>query len=138
MDKSIPMAPKPLLRAQKIAHLSDSAVRIPIIGKGVGLDFFIGLIPGVGDLIMFGVSAYIILLAKSLGVPGALRLLMLRRCLIDFVLGLLPIVGDISDIFYQANKANVKVMERFWLAQHKSTLDETVSQNLARWENEQN
>ncbi|MFT4994308.1 MAG: hypothetical protein ACI965_001331 [Paraglaciecola sp.] len=131
-------APRQLLRAQKIAHLSDSALPIPFTGKGVGLDFIIGLIPGAGDLVMLGVSGYIIWLAKSLGVPGPLRRVMLRRCLIDFALGLLPIVGDIVDVFYQANKANVRIMERFWLAQHKSALDASVSQTLARWEKEQN
>jgi hypothetical protein len=132
-----PKAPKQLLRAQKIAHLSDTALRIPFIGTRVGLDFIVGLIPGAGDAIMLGVSGYIVLLAKQVGVPRGLRLLMLRNCLIDFALGLLPIVGDIVDVFYQANKANVRITERFWLEQHKSALDQSISQNLAQWEEEQ-
>lgn len=133
MSPHTPKAPKQLLRAQKIAQLTDTAMRIPVIGTQVGLDFFIGLIPGLGDLIMLAVSGYIVLLARQMGLPKALQLLMLRSCLIDFALGLLPIVGDIVDIFYQANKANVRIMERFWLEQNKSSLDESTAQSLEEW-----
>ena len=137
MSIDLSRAPKALLRAQKLAHLTDSILPIPLIGKRIGFDAIVGLIPGLGDLIMFVESAYIVLLAKTMGLPTGLRLVMLRNCLIDFVLGLLPVVGDIVDIFYQANKSNVRIMERYWLAQHRSTLDESVSQNLSQWEQNQ-
>jgi hypothetical protein len=138
MPDNIVKAPKQLLRAQKIANISDTAVRIPFIGVRVGLDFIIGLIPGLGDIIMLAVSAYIVLLAKQMGLPKALRIIMLRNSLIDFALGLLPIVGDIADIFYRANKINVRIMEKFWLEQHKSVIDQSTQQHLTDWQNQQN
>ena len=51
-----PQAPIALLRAQKLANLTDSKVRIPFLGIRLGLDFLVGLIPVVGDIIMVGVS----------------------------------------------------------------------------------
>ena len=59
-------APKALLQAQKLANLTDNKVRIPFIGVRLGLDFLIGLIPVIGDLIMTAVSLSIVAMAKSI------------------------------------------------------------------------
>ena len=83
-----PRAPKALLSAQKLANLTDSKVRIPFVGVRLGLDFLIGLIPVIGDVIMVGVSLSIVVMAKSIEVPRALRLAMLKNIGIDFLLGL--------------------------------------------------
>ena len=138
MSDNIVNAPKQLLRAQKIANITDTAVRIPFIGVRIGLDFVIGLIPGLGDIIMLAVSAYIVLLARQMGLPKALQIIMLRNSLMDFALGLLPIVGDIADIFYRSNKINVRIMEKFWLEQHRSVIAQSTKQHLADWQKQQN
>ena len=49
-------APKALKDAQDIANTLDTAVKIPFIGVRVGLDFLIGLIPGIGDAIVLLMS----------------------------------------------------------------------------------
>ena len=138
MSDNIVKAPKQLLRAQKIANITDTAVRIPFIGVRIGLDFVIGLIPGLGDIIMLAVSAYIVLLARQMGLPKALQIIMLRNSLMDFALGLLPIVGDIADIFYRANKINLRIMEKFWLHHHKSAIDQSTQKHLTDWQKQQN
>ena len=38
-------APKALLKAQKLANLTDSKIRIPLLGIRLGLDFLVGLHP---------------------------------------------------------------------------------------------
>jgi hypothetical protein len=138
MPDKIAKAPKHLLRAQKIANITDAAVRIPFIGVRIGLDFLIGLIPGLGDILMLAVSIYIVLLARKMALPKVLQIIMLRNCFIDFALGLIPIVGDIVDIFYRANKTNVHIMEKFWLDQHKSVIKHTTQQQLTDWQKQQN
>ena len=97
-------APKALLQAQKLANLTDNKVRIPFIGVRLGLDFLIGLIPVIGDLIMAGVSLSIVAVAKSISVPRALRIAMLKNIGIDFLLGLIPFVGDVVDLLYKSNQ----------------------------------
>ena len=64
-------APKALLKAQKLANLLDTAVKLPFIPIRVGLDSLVGLIPGAGDAIMLLVSLRIVWLGKSLGILGA-------------------------------------------------------------------
>ncbi len=122
-----PQAPKALLSAQKLANLTDSKVRIPFIGVRLGLDFLIGLIPVIGDVIMVGVSLSIVAMAKSIEVPRALRLAMLKNIGIDFLLGLIPFVGDVVDLFYKSNQKNVRIMEKWWVSQNHEQIQSTAS-----------
>lgn len=127
-------APKALLRAQKLANLTDTKIRIPIIGVRLGLDFLVGLIPVVGDLIMVGVSLSIVGMAKSMQVPRALRLAMLRNIGIDFVLGLIPFVGDLADMFYKSNQKNVRIMEKWWVSQNHQAIQKYSQDALQSWD----
>jgi hypothetical protein len=132
-----PQAPKALLSAQKLANLTDSKVRIPFIGVRLGLDFLIGLIPVIGDVIMVGVSLSIVAMAKSIEVPRALRLAMLKNIGIDFLLGLIPFVGDVVDLFYKSNQKNVRIMEKWWVSQNHEQIQSNSQQALRDWEKSQ-
>lgn len=134
MTGTVTKAPLSLLRAQKIANLTDTAIRIPFTGIRLGLDFLVGLIPGLGDVIMLCVAGYIVLMARKLGVPVGLQLIMLRNILIDFFLGLVPVIGDLIDIFYKANKANVRIMEKWWLNSNHAKITQTTREHLAQWQ----
>jgi len=126
-------APKALLQAQKLANLTDNKVRIPIIGVRLGLDFLIGLIPVIGDLIMTAVSLSIVAMAKSISVPRALRIAMLKNIGIDFLLGLIPFVGDVVDLFYKSNQKNVRIMEKWWVSQNHQQIHSNSQQAVQKW-----
>ena len=132
-NSKISVHPK-LLLAQKIANITDTAVRIPFTKLKFGLDFLIGLIPGIGDTIMLFVSISIIYLGKDMGLPKSHIMRMIRNSVIDYFLGLLPLIGDIADLFYKANKANVRIMEKYWLEQNRHLLSSHTQQQLADWE----
>lgn len=130
-------APKALKDAQDIANTLDTAVKIPFIGVRVGLDFLIGLIPGIGDAIVLLMSWRIVYLGRKMGVPKPVLTQMVRNSLLDFGLGFVPVVGDIVDIFYKANTKNVQLMERWWISNHKEDVDAYAKEQLAAWEAEQ-
>jgi hypothetical protein len=130
----ITAAPSQLLVAQKVANLTDTAVRIPFTRIKVGLDFLVGLIPGIGDTLMLGVSASIIAMGKSMGAPTSILIKMVRNSLLDFLLGLIPILGDIADVFYRANQANVRLLERWWVTKNKAHLDANTQKQLQQWD----
>lgn len=130
-------APKALKDAQDIANTLDTAVKIPFIGVRVGLDFLIGLIPGIGDAIVLLMSWRIVYLGRKMGVPKPVLTQMVRNSLLDFGLGFVPLVGDIVDIFYKANTKNVQLMERWWISNHKDDVDAYAKEQLASWEAEQ-
>lgn len=126
-------APKALLKAQKLANMLDTAVKLPFIPIRIGLDSIVGLIPGAGDALMLFVSLRIVWLGKSLGMPKALIAQMVKNSAIDFGLGFIPFVGDIVDIFYKANQKNVRIMERWWISENKHEVDKVTQKALSEW-----
>ena len=130
-------APSALLKAQKLANLLDTAIKLPFIPIKIGLDSIVGLIPGAGDALMLFVSLRIVWLGKSLGMPSALVAQMVKNSAIDFGLGFIPFIGDLIDVFYKANQKNVRIMERWWISENKSQVEEATRQKLEQWEAEQ-
>ena len=130
-------APKALLQAQSLANLTDSKIRIPFLGISLGLDFLVGLIPAVGDIIMVGVSLSIVGMAKRIQVPRALRISMLKNIVIDFILGLIPFIGDLADLFYKSNLKNVRIMEKWWVSQNHQHILAKSEQVVQEWEKSQ-
>lgn len=130
-------APSALLKAQKLANLLDTAIKLPFIPIKIGLDSIVGLIPGAGDALMLFVSLRIVWLGKSLGMPSALVAQMVKNSAIDFGLGFIPFIGDLIDVFYKANQKNVRIMERWWISENKPQVDEATKQKLEQWEAEQ-
>ena len=68
-------------------------------------------------MIMAGLSLSIVGMAKSMHVPRTLRMKMLWNIALDFLLGVIPFIGDIADLFYKSNLKNVRIMEEWWLEQ---------------------
>lgn len=101
-----------LQRLDRFAHLSDSAYRVPIIGRRIGLDGLVGLVPGIGDGVTALAALYPLVEAWRLGVPKALLLRMLANIGTDSVLGAVPIAGDLFDFAFKANRRNVALLRR--------------------------
>jgi Domain of unknown function (DUF4112) len=99
-------------RLERLAHWLDDRYRLPGTGIRVGLDGIIGLIPGIGDAASGLLSAYIIYEARRLGVPNSVLAGMLGNFAVDFVVGAVPVFGDIFDIGWKANRRNVRMLLR--------------------------
>ena len=55
-------------------------------------------------------SGYIVLEGRRLGVPKRLLVRMLGNIAVDAVIGAVPIVGDLADIQWKANRKNVRLL----------------------------
>jgi hypothetical protein len=126
-------APDELLKAQSLANLLDTAIKIPFIPIRLGLDFLIGLIPGIGDMLMLFASLRIIHLGRKIGVPKPLLKKMMINSVIDYCLGFFPIVGDLVDLFFKANQRNVRIMESWWVSENKEQIDALAKRQLDDW-----
>lgn len=100
-----------LQRLRQISFLLDNAIPIPGIGR-IGLDPFIGLIPGAGDTVGGAISAYIVWEAARLGLPRSLLFQMSWNIILETVLGSVPFLGDFFDAGWKANTRNVALLER--------------------------
>lgn len=96
-----------------LARVLDSAFAIPGTRFRFGLDALIGLIPGVGDLIGAGLSAFILVQAARLGVPRSVMLRMGWNVAVETVLGAVPLAGDLFDAAYKANNRNIRLLDRY-------------------------
>jgi len=90
----------------------DDLFRVPLLGWRFGLDALIGLIPGVGDTATTLVSFYILAAAVRYRVPKITLLRMGLNIGIDYVLGSLPVVGDLFDAWWKSNQMNVALLKK--------------------------
>jgi hypothetical protein len=99
-----------LARLNRIATIMDSAFAIPGTRIRLGADVAIGLVPGVGDLIAQAVAAYLIYEAHKMGLPKHKLLRMGGNVLVDLIFGAVPLFGDVFDVFWRANRRNMRIL----------------------------
>jgi hypothetical protein len=99
-----------LERLDNMARLLDTAIAIPGTGIRFGADSVIGLVPGIGDLITTAMSAYIVYEAQRLGAPKHVIARMVGNIAVDGLIGAIPLVGDLFDVAWRANRRNVKLL----------------------------
>ena len=104
--------PTDLVALRRFAWMLDAAVAIPGTRKRVGVSAAVGLIPGVGDAVGAFLSAWIILGAIRHRVPGGRVAKMVLNVVIDVMIGSIPVVGDIADIFFKENLSNIDILIR--------------------------
>jgi hypothetical protein len=93
-------------------RLLDSAFRVPGTNVRFGWDPIIGLVPWAGDLLAGLLSLALIAQARQMGVPRVVQLRMLLNVGIDVVLGIVPLIGDVADVFWKSNTRNLTLIER--------------------------
>ncbi|MEX0607118.1 MAG: DUF4112 domain-containing protein [Halofilum sp. (in: g-proteobacteria)] len=101
-----------LERARRMAHLLDSAFRVPGTSWRIGLDPILGLVPGLGDVATVVPALWILEVARRVGVPRRTRLRMLANLGIDMTVGAVPLLGDLADARYRANLRNIALIDR--------------------------
>ena len=97
---------------EQLAYLMDGLLRIPGTGWRIGLDAIVGLIPGVGDFATTAVSLYILAAGVRYRVPKVTLLRMGANIAVDYLLGSIPVVGDIFDAAWMSNQMNVELLRR--------------------------
>ena len=101
-----------LTKLRRISKLLDNAVAIPGTKFRFGLDPILGLLPGGGDTITGGISAYIVVEAARMGIPREILGKMVGNILIDSFAGTIPVVGDLFDVGWKSNVKNIELLEK--------------------------
>ncbi|HEX3558183.1 MAG TPA: DUF4112 domain-containing protein [Pyrinomonadaceae bacterium] len=97
---------------EQLAYLMDGLFRVPGTGWRIGLDAIVGLIPGVGDFATTAVSLYILAAGVRYRVPKVTLLRMGANIAIDYLIGSVPVVGDIFDAAWKSNQMNVELLRQ--------------------------
>ena len=97
---------------ERLAWLMDDLIRIPGLNWRFGLDALVGLIPGFGDTATSLASFYILASAVRYRVPKITMLRMGLNIGIDYVVGSLPLVGDLFDAWWKSNQKNIALLQK--------------------------
>jgi hypothetical protein len=93
-----------------LSHLLDDFIHIPGTSIRLGLDGIVGLIPGVGDVIGGVASCVILIAAWVRGVSYPVMARMVANVAIEVVVGTVPVLGDMFDIAWRANRRNYALL----------------------------
>ena len=110
-----PVPPKQVAKVNKLRRISrllDNAIPIPGTKFRFGLDPILGLLPGGGDTVTGGISAYIVVEAARMGLPREVLYKMVGNILLDSFAGTIPVLGDIFDVGWKSNVKNIELLEK--------------------------
>jgi hypothetical protein len=94
---------------ENLAALMDD--RFKLFGFTFGLNFFIDLIPGIGDITTTLVAIYIFRLATKYKLSKFAIFRMAMNILIYFLVGLIPAAGDLFGVWWKPNRRNVTILQ---------------------------
>jgi len=105
---SQPDAQRDLENVDRLAKLLDT--EFEFAGIRFGLDAIIGLIPVLGDSISALIGLYPLYVAQQHKLGLLVRARMLLNLVIDWLIGLIPFLGDLFDVGFKANIRNAKIL----------------------------
>ncbi len=97
--------------ARSLSHFLDE--QFTLGGFSLGIDPLLNFLPGIGNVLGLMLSFYIIWIAKQVNATDKDITLMMINIMLDFFLGIIPIIGFVGDAIFKANKKNLKILEKY-------------------------
>jgi len=117
-----------LKRIDALAKLLDGQFTIPGTPIKFGWDGIIGLIPGIGDTVTLLPQLYILYEAIRAKVGWSIIIKMAINVGIDCLVGTLPVLGDVFDVFWKSNFRNAQLVAE--AIREKQAIDVTPSDDV--------
>jgi len=92
----------------------------------IGFDAVISAIPVYGDIIGVILALYQVFLSWLFGVPLSILKAMAINAVVDGVIGFVPVVGDLLDVWFKANLRNLALLED-WLLKGEEARQYSIS-----------
>ena len=103
-----------LARLDFLSKLFDTAFLVPGTNIRFGIEAVMRLIPGIGDAAASALSCWLLYEAHRLGVPPHVFARMAANVAIEGVVGAVPLLGDLFDVGFRANRRNVKILREYF------------------------
>ncbi len=104
-----------------LSHVLDDCFRIPGTAVRFGVYGIVGLVPGIGDILGGIASCLIVVAAWFRGVPYVTLVRMVANVALEVVIGGIPLIGDLFDIAWKANRRNYALLKRSLAEPRKHT-----------------
>ncbi len=99
---------------EKFVGVMDDRFRLPGTRFHFGLDPVIGLIPFVGELVTFVLTGAMVLTMAKHGASRKVVILMMLNLMLDSIIGSIPLIGNIFDFYYKANRRNLNLLKKHY------------------------
>jgi hypothetical protein len=106
---------------EALARWLDYAFKLPG-GFQYGVSGIIGLIPGIGDILDAVLSLYIEGRAVQLGIPQVTIARMVLNVGIEAAAGAVPLLGDLFDVVFKANRRNYQLLKTHLSGDRRQTI----------------
>ena len=108
-------------RVEALEKLMERMFVIPGINRPIGLDVILDSVPIAGSTAAAALGGYMAWEARNLGMPKWQIARMAGNIGVDWLLGLIPWVGAIPDLFFRSNSRNLKIIKRHLDKHHPET-----------------
>ena len=108
-------------RVEALERILERLFVIPGLNRPVGLDVILDLVPVAGSTAAAALGAYMAWEARNLGMSKWHVARMAGNVGVDWMLGLIPWVGAIPDLFFRSNSRNLKIIKRHLDKHHPGT-----------------
>jgi hypothetical protein len=100
-------------RVEALERLMERILVVPGINRPVGLDVILDFIPFAGPTAAAAIGAYLAWEARNLGMSKWQMSRMAGNIGVDWLLGMIPLVGAIPDFFFRSNTRNLRIIKRY-------------------------
>jgi C4-dicarboxylate transporter len=101
-------------RLDRLSRLLDIAFTVPGTNVRFGAEAIMRLVPGIGDAAASALSCLILYEAHRLGVSRRVMIRMAGNVAIEAAAGAVPIIGDLFDVAFRANRRNVRILREYF------------------------
>jgi Domain of unknown function (DUF4112) len=109
-------------RIEAMERLLEGLITIPGTNQRVGLDAILSLIPVGGSAVAALMGSYLAWEARNLGMPKSAIVRMAGNIGVDALLGAIPVIGAVPDLFFRSNSRNLKIIKRHLDKHHPGTV----------------
>ncbi|MEM9855721.1 MAG: DUF4112 domain-containing protein [Bacteroidota bacterium] len=99
---------------EKITSLLDTKFNIPGTKIRFGLDPILGFVPVLGDVASYIISMLLIYTMSKYGASKTVVAKMLFNASLDALIGSIPGLGTLFDIWFKANQRNLKLLQTYY------------------------
>lgn len=109
-------------RVEAMEALLERGFTMPLINRQFGLDFILGLVPVIGDVIAAIMGTWLVWEARNLGMSNWKIARMFGNIGVDLVVGAVPFIGDAVDFVFRSNTRNLKIIKKHLDKHHPDTM----------------
>ena len=108
-------------RVESLERVMERLIVIPGINRPVGVDVILDLVPFAGSTAGAVLGAYMAWEARNLGMSKWQMGRMAGNVGVDWLLGLIPWIGAVPDLFFRSNSRNLRMIKRHLDKHHPGT-----------------